>query len=377
MSKKLFIHIGTHRTGSTVIQSTLSAKSDELKSEGIVLIEHVPSAEEFKLLTSPNEEIIRTSREFFVNMMKRYPRCDKFLISWEGYSGNLRNGYKNTSAVAETLSEITKGLDASIIVYLRRQDSFIESAYTFLIQGTEWMSFQDYINGLDPRSFDWYLLLNSFAKYFPMEKIIVRRYDKEALPNKNSLTDDFANVIGSTVLKDIDLEHIPLEKGGNRGYSRDALEIARLCNQYLDEEGTRFLRKILQRTNAKEPFEDYSFFTLEERRNFLSQYSDSNSKVARTYLSDPSGKLFSALNPNEHSERKYEGLTPAAISRVLTLAIVDIQRRHEEESIGSMTLGRILLSVVRKTEYVLRKILDRIPGARRSIWYLLRKLKLM
>ena len=55
---------------------------------------------------------------------------ERFVTSWEGFSGNPRLAYQNANAVASMLRESTKSLDVRIIVYLRRQDEFVESMYT-------------------------------------------------------------------------------------------------------------------------------------------------------------------------------------------------------------------------------------------------------
>jgi len=371
MKKKLFIHIGTHKTGSTAIQRTLLAARRELRNEGIIYLPAPPpvyrSTPYIANLTGRDAEMVRDSQNWLLQETEKQSAEDKFLISYEGFSGSLRTGYRNSGIVAECLREMTGSFDVHIIAYLRRQDSFIEAAYTEMIHaGALSSTFPEFVISLGERPFDWQLFLSSYAKHFGKESITVRRYDKEFLPTDQSIIEDFAGVIGSECLKETELGYSP-----NRGYSRDALEIARLCGPYFDNNAEkRNLRSILQSTNSKQPFESYSFFDFDDRVNLLSKYSDSDAAVAKVYLKDSSDKLFSDPEVSDQPQGSYQGLTPGSVSIVIMRAIVGMQvQRIQEEPVS--------FRVVRKIEQGLTKLLNRAPAFKKMLVIIFRKLRLI
>src|SRR5690625_7585565 len=104
-----------------------------------------------------------------------------YLIISEHFSGNPFIGFSNVHIIAETLWEITKDLDLDIyiIVYLRRQDDFIESMYTQSIHLGDSHSFEEFINGFDESAFDWEYILDSYSKWFGKDRSEERRVGKE------------------------------------------------------------------------------------------------------------------------------------------------------------------------------------------------------
>ncbi|NOY35817.1 MAG: hypothetical protein GXP44_02770 [bacterium] len=145
--------------------------------------------------------------------------------------------------------------------------------------------------------------------------MIVRSY--EDARTKGGLIKDFACAIGSESLKSIN------PGTPNAGYTRDALEIARLCNPYFDATERKRLRRIFQTTNAKQPYENYSFFGNSQRRDLMAFYSPSNSLVAKEYLNPPREYLFSDRE-FDYDKDMYSGLTSEAVAIILTRAMVGI-----------------------------------------------------
>ncbi len=326
---KLFIHIGTHKTGTTAIQSALKESRARLESEGINYLQ-IPRAILADWTKKPlGEQEIYDGRNFLKKAVEKCRKDDfsRFIISSEAFSGTVYQGYKNSRLVSENLRAVTSGFDVNIIVYLRRQDDFIESMYTQMIHEGRSISFRDYVDQLDNLSFRWDLLLNDYARSFDKNNIIVRRYHKKYLPNKESILNEFGGLIGA---RSLSLESN--SRPTNQGYSRDALEIARLINPHLTKDDRREFRQLLQRTQTKEPFDNYSFFSWEERESILSRYSDSNSIVAKGYFDEPNESLFPKPEPDFYYG-EYQGLTFEQATKVLTKVILNVQGNSKQSSI--------------------------------------------
>ena len=334
---KLYLHIGTHKTGTTEIQQNLNLARNSLKKEGLIYIPYFPVSFEMMQLQCINKNIIIKCIDYLQKQTRHFTDQYGFIMSFEGFSGDLKQGYKNSHFVAKTLREATHEFDVTIIVYLRRQDTFLESVYTQFIQQGESFSFSEFMGNYDTSSFNWYQLINNYSELFGINNIILERYDKKYLPDKKSLVKNFSNIIGSKSLKELESE-----KNHNIGYDMAALEVARLCNPLLNEDEKKTLRHILQSSGTKQPFSNYGYFTLDERLKYVEGYRDSNAQIARDYFGDNSGILFP---DNDSYDKNTYQLTNNDISSILVLLIKELNKINKIKS--RSTLARIF-DVIRK-----------------------------
>ena len=98
--------------------------------------------------------MIKRNREYLLKTTKGFSPEHRFAMSSEGFFGNLFKDYYNSEWISEFLSKVSAGFDVRIIVYLRRQDFFIESLYTQMIHQGESYSFLDFVVNYDALSFD-------------------------------------------------------------------------------------------------------------------------------------------------------------------------------------------------------------------------------
>lgn len=230
---KLFIHIGTHKTGTTSIQSFLSDNRDLIQKNGILtpkmsifndflgfdeqlFIRHHTSAEEIiyqfikdrkagyfvrdigyyearltkkiqRELLSKNKDVIFSSESFFDNHLVRFDRRMDLLA---GIIGKYREKY-----------------EIKIIIYFRAQDSFIESM--FMMYGIICsfnLDFQTFLKELycdqecetnTGLSLDWQIFTDCIKRHFPDSEVIVRSYEQAS---KNNLIKDFTAITGLSAL---------------------------------------------------------------------------------------------------------------------------------------------------------------------------------
>lgn len=316
--KTLFLHIGTHKTGSTSIQSVLTKEKEKLKEEGIYYLGGFRElSKPMKVRTEYDEDHVRKFQKKVkesINQSK-FSNPHTYIASNENWSGSTLNAYDNAALNAKILRDIFKNFDFNIriIVYLRRQDSFIESVYAQKVKrGDTDLTFQDFLELVHKKQFHWISLLDSYAKFFGKENIIVQRFDKEVLQTKNSLVQSFGTIINSEHLKVF--ENTVVE---NTGYSKDVMEFARMANKHLTKKERRTLRFLLIEANIKN--DNYSFFNLKDRRELLSHYEKSNRIVANEYLSDTNDELFSKRDlVEENTKKTYKGLSIESLARILS-----------------------------------------------------------
>lgn len=367
---KLFIHIGTWKTGSSTIQYNLHRLKNDLETEGFYYLckenKMVINDGAIRNFTEIEEDYIRQSREKFGKILeeKRKQGDPIFISSAEEFSGNPFDGFKNVRAVAQNLFEVTKDfeLDIYIIVYLRRQDDFFESLYQQSIRLGQSHSFHEFSEIYDASDFNWYELLQAYAGIFGKDKMIVRRYHRKFLPEENSLVQDFGQVIGSEVAANFEST-----QSRNKGFSRDTLEITRIMNKYFEGEERFQLRKIYDRVNAKLPFENYSFFTDSERALFLKKYEESNRVIAKEFFGE--NELFP--EPDYKSTNvEYTGLTNEAIVANFSKALLLVKKEseREKEEIEKSLRNKFMWPRIRR---MISDRLERFPELKKSLKKLL------
>jgi hypothetical protein len=159
-----------------------------------------------------------------------------------------------------------------VIVYFRRQDHFIESAYTqFIQQGQPW-SFDKFRDFADFSKFDWNIVVDNYRQYF--QSVDIHIYDRSQLTGGDVVV-DFFSWLGLPA--DRRLRTI---RGSNYSFSRTAVEIVRVGNDYLDDAAKELLGEILQSQDSRQPYDDKLYFSMQERKALLAHYRAANQKLA-------------------------------------------------------------------------------------------------
>lgn len=287
----LYLHIGTHKTGSTMIQKTLEDERN-FKDEGIVYLDrYKPPVIEISERGHNNTEVLNNFIKKIAADIEPYANSKnlKFIISNEKLAGNKRIGYKNALDVAGSMKNILGNFDweIKVVVYFRRQDDFIESLYSQRIYNGSPETFQNFIDQLDERSFCWEDVADAYAEHFGKENILVRRYHRQYLPHLDSIIQDFGKTIESSALQEF-----RDESSYNEGFSNSALKVIELINPHLDREKQKSIKKLFRKEDQKRAFHTYALFSYDQRTELLERYEESNARLAKKYLGIESGKLF-------------------------------------------------------------------------------------
>ncbi len=306
-----YIHIGTHKTGSTSIQYFLFKNRNKLKEQGFLYPlsgipkknlfgqHHLAAAflENWQLNTyNPNaggwEEVISEANNF----------PDKnIIISSENFClprFDLEQIYK----VKNYLSQYT----VKIVVYLRRQDNYLISQYRQFIGANKYSdSFQQFISE-QKWLIDYYKILQPWQQVFGTQNIIVRVFEPERF--KNDLLDDFLDTIDypqnrreliKTSMQSVSpsIKETNLKQYFNQiAKKRFFLTPEQHQNKYLTKLNNKLKKRFsLGKVINKIPDSILSnqLISMEERIELLQEFEESNQKVAREYLARINGELFS------------------------------------------------------------------------------------
>jgi len=184
----LFIHIGSHKTGTTSLQSFISVNRDAFKSAGLAYLTfglHAPAANEFATLVAENEgEKMAAAIQLMKNQKADAPDS---LISAE----NLFSVSPATFSMAVRNGLIEEGEKIKIICYVRRQDEYLESLYLQRLRnGRTKASVGKFVNNRMKLGRGKYtLVLDAWKDAFPEAEIVVRIYEKSKLKGGDTITD--------------------------------------------------------------------------------------------------------------------------------------------------------------------------------------------
>lgn len=143
--KKLVLHIGTHKTGTSTIQSTLAAARDQLAASGVCYPK--TDRDPFPHLAkhcSTYQAAIQTDAAFddefaILEQELATSGCDTLLLSEEGFSEAQFDAFSK-------FSRLTDRYDLTIICFLRRQDQFLESLWVqYCREGHERQTIADFV----------------------------------------------------------------------------------------------------------------------------------------------------------------------------------------------------------------------------------------
>lgn len=238
MKKKLYLHIGYHKTGTTAIQEVLYNNFNELLNQNLYYpIEYTEDRQHlfiFRQIIKENYDILESNLKDIYQKAKKYDT--NLLISSEKIHilSSLQQKY-----LFNKIYEIFFDFDIEVIVYLRSQEDFIESYYNQLVKfGDEYGSPEEFFN----KHFwmlDYYEYLNQLCRYQIFSRLNIKIYDKGLLINGN-IIDDFCNLIN------INKEKLEILNNGFKNNSLDKkyFEFKKNMNFHLKGSSTYLLMNI-------------------------------------------------------------------------------------------------------------------------------------
>ena len=285
MSKKVFLHIGMHKTGTTALQIFL------FKNEAKILNYHYPS------VGRPSRASIRYGHHDLPwSLLNRVePAPD---VMWRQLLNEIKSAHAENIVLSseefDGLRSVQIGemrrylsdLDVKVIVYLRRQDEFVQASYSTTVRkGKTVLPFDAYLKRIMGK-LDYYKLLMRWADDFGKENVCVRVYSKERLVEGDTIK-DFCSQIGIASLDGLFLPG----KAINRGLPRNVLEIMRLIN------GTEIPKDLLDDINriAQAVYPDakaYDIMSPGAAKQLVESFISSNERVLHEFLGGKYETLF-------------------------------------------------------------------------------------
>lgn len=318
--KKIIVHIGTFKTGSTSLQHHLALNREVLLENNFYYGDYF---ENIKAHSNLGYGLLREALQEN-DVFEKYRDHPRFIHVAEDpedvirriaeNSGNCNVIISHEALFADSYRTLI-GLDAfvdfelmarintyirrrlfgllsnisneiQVICYLRRQDLFIESQFNQLCKqpwysGGQIHDFDKFLE-VQPVNLDYYSQLVEWEKIFGGNSIRIKVYDKKLM--KKGLIDDFyKDILGISETEK--LKNIP-RKDENLGLNPQIIMYMKMMN--LEDKG---IHEILQKYPTLSGYnQKEGFFDHRNRIKFLEKYDRINCQVARHFLNRE--KLF-------------------------------------------------------------------------------------
>lgn len=278
--KKLILHIGRNKSGTTAIQRFLKGSSEYLSSRdfyypatGTRSFAHHPVAESMK--SRPISRGVLLSSNAFRILQELHQEVDsaaeqKIILSSEAFQG----------CRPDVVKEAFGRYDTRVVVYIRNQLDYLTSAYSQRVHAN------NYCNSLDDfftrdQKVDYFSFLNSWDRAFS-NALIVRRYSPETLEQNDVVSDFVFHALGDKLggAAPLDFEH-----NANPSLNSKLVQFKLYLNQegYCHDESHKYLYRVLPEMNNDFPSGPLrANSSLKEK--VISRCMKSNNAVAEKYF---------------------------------------------------------------------------------------------
>ncbi len=307
----LYLHIGMPKTGTTSLQCNMMQNQDFLKKYHIAYPDlgfrypQVGPSRNAHFLVGPkraaNERSDRNipSADYDAGLDKLRELAAQYeTIVLSDESVYYSSQYLPLFWTQLRADLLARGMQLKVIVYLRRQDQFLESLYAWSIKRhTCKQLFREFVEDRllqnPPYELDYYRYLKRVALALGRENLIVRVFEKDLLQEENGLYSDFLGIFGISFSKEF-----VVADTYNLRLDNEYLELKRLLNYLPSGEAQHrlLLDSMKELQDVPHPGhgkkQKVTFFAPGEQEKLMASFAESNSRVARKYLQRADGILF-------------------------------------------------------------------------------------
>ena len=295
----VFVHMGAHKTGTTLLQNQLKANRPALEAQSVFYLRGPGRHPFWYYWRDGNKSDFRERRALWRRQFLHAERDHEHVIysseTMFGTSdlGGTRCLYPRAGETLQALARTLRGLDVRIIFHVRRQDDFIEATFlnriqtlatsmhldhADLLRDQNWADFRAYLGSFDMAGLSWLDLVQRIEAVFGREALILRPFESIARGGTayaHRFMQTFCDPAG------LDLTPAVFE---NRSFSAPALEMFLKEAPRQSYQNLKALRLDLQ---ARFPNTDYprpTLLTKAERQEILETHAQSNHRLFADWM---------------------------------------------------------------------------------------------
>lgn len=315
MQKTLYIHIGTEKTGTTVLQSTFHRNRELLQESSInypaigfyaqaqfSLVSPLIKEETGKKfeVAPPDYDVSKEEAwsELVDNLNKS--NCIKHIICVEHFSSRL--GESSIKWIGEFLKDkLESCFKVKLITYIRRPDQYLESSFSTAIKAGDTRTFSEFKESESRNEFRYNHLkmLSNWTEVFGHENLILRVFERNKMID-GDIVSDVLNILGDY---NLDLERSTLANDTNEAWHPKTIRLAIFINRNvrlkskLGDKKLSFLNEL--DINLKKLYPNFGkkYMTQSEAIKFNSNFYEANKVISSLYFKDID--LFDNRYPDE------------------------------------------------------------------------------
>ncbi|MCH5268843.1 MAG: hypothetical protein J1E62_10960 [Lachnospiraceae bacterium] len=356
----LYLHIGTPKTGTTSIQFFLNKNKNVFLEKGYAIPDpgyrfdkvHKNRNGHFlvqqyydenkKRLREEEDQLRSEGVEKVLECLKEH---DNVILSDESiyiHSHKIKNFWPN---LVQAMTE--KNHTLKVIVYIRRQDSYIRSFWTQSVKAmSQQKEFAEYIetDATERLRADYSKELDKIASFVGQENLIVRPFERGQLMNEDLYT-DFLDCLDLAMTEEFNCA----DQVKNDTVAGDYIKAKQILNarpEFSERKG--FLLHVIQNATAhREEKADYrraAMFPDNDPAQYLERFREGNESVARKYLNREDGILF---RESTKSEKELEPYSTDELVLACGDMILELKRELDQIKADKQSL-KLQLKVLKK-----------------------------
>lgn len=306
--KTIYLHVGIPKTATSYIQKFLTANYKELLNHDV----RYPSdskkeyfyAEQHATLFSsitgeknpflPNE--LNCGERAYANLISEIDNCkqSKIVLSSEFFYTFCIKPWH-----FRKIRDAFKNYNVKVIIYLRRQDLFYMSVFQQATKTGESES-ASVSHALRTPIIKYYKLIKRWGFYFGKDNLSIKIFEKEQWIN-NNIIDDFLNILG--IQRTDRFQEITPE---NESISLEKVLFIRKLNKHLSRiddhdaennswEDQTLRNKIINMDDILTKGKSNQLLSIDDRKTIVEHFDFGNSQIAKQYLGNSNGRLFSEV----------------------------------------------------------------------------------
>ena len=289
MKRKIILHIGAGKTGTSSIQKYLASKKGELLNNKILIPSDNLSIE--GKVTGQHVWYFNSLRDYTVEKAKWKLESDILNLIQ-----NIESEFETIILSAENLSDrfhwkdlfvdLNKQFEIELIFYIRRQDEYLNSAWQqwYVKHDNDFWAWMTRVVG---HLGNWKLIVEEWMKVIPKEQIKIRRFEREKLEQSDVIF-DFCTLLDLPFEVYADAVDQPKHNTSfNLGVLKIAEENSHLFANVHDNEFYNFISRMSPNSHKKKK---HSAISHKQRLAILSRYHSCNDWIQKNYFSEEVGK---------------------------------------------------------------------------------------
>jgi hypothetical protein len=293
MIDKLYLHIGTHKTGTTALQRFMEHFREKIDRElglyypktGCIWSGHHQFAWSVGVKKEGYDSELVLNK-LVSDLKDELATSNTVLLSSEDFEWLSK---VQAQQLKDRLQEIFQQI--KIVLYIRRQDSYVEAMYNQQVRDYTprlSVSFQEYITEKKYGVLACYDYVERWASVFGRENIIVRSFEKSQFLDNNIFKDFLYSLTGE---RDFTFTNTTLPDNiaeANRALPVEAIELLRRINKFAltERQHQAIVRQLYELDKQGKFVKSSSFFFDSQRLEFITKYKQQTQKLEKFYCND-------------------------------------------------------------------------------------------